>query len=571
MTQVLKNHKWAIFLALVVVVIVAYPQLYFSYDHQDTYQGIEIMGSSHWVSRVKEVQDGHPGFGSIYLKDGKNDPYLFQPLGSIIVGYLGKAFSLDLNNTILLSRFFFPFLVFLIIYSFTLLISKDKLTALAAPTMVLLGKTLISRTGLLRILEGEGFNKFLKITSPVIPALPYFFFFSFLLFFWLFLIKKQWWWGILSTLMLGLAFYDYFYTWTFLYAFCGTLILIFLFQKKWLEIKKVTIVLLGSIVIAIPYFLNLYQASLYPNYAEVSQRFGVAESREPIFGFLIPFLFIVFLLFFPRKWKERYYFVLALIIATFIVLNQQLITGKVLQSGHYHWHFNIPLAIIFLLVIFFSWISARKWELFKKISAIAIIAVSIYAGISVQNISYIAMENEALEAQRYGPIMEWLNENAEKEEVVFANQETSHLVVTYTSLNVFHHTSIMYSLAVSQERLLNNLFVFYRLTGVGKDEVQEIFFQERAKISKLVYSIYYRELTGSYDGIPDTVVQEIVQKYQESLSVSTDVFLDKLWSKYEVKYLVWDKKTDLQWQLDQYLFLEKVAAIGDFIIYQKLN
>ena len=96
MMQILKNHKWAIFLAILTGVIVAYPQVYLRWDLGDSYQGIGLMGASDdesaWMSRVKEVQDGHPTFSSVHFKDGKNDPYLFQPLGTMIVAYSGKLF-----------------------------------------------------------------------------------------------------------------------------------------------------------------------------------------------------------------------------------------------------------------------------------------------------------------------------------------------------------------------------------------------------------------------------------------------------------------------------------------------
>lgn len=327
------------------------------------------------------------------------------------------------------------------------------------------------------------------------------------------------------------------------------------------------------------YFLNLYQASLHPNYQEVSQRFGMIETRTPILGFLVPSIFIIFLLFFPRKWRERYFFCLALLIAPFIVLNQQLITGRILHPGHYHWHFHIPLAIIFLLVIFFSWVSTRKGKFFqkrreilRKLSAIFIIVLSIGTGIFVQNRAYLATENENVEQQRFGPVMDWLNENGEKDEVVFANQDVSHLTVIYTPLNVFYHLGAgILSLTVSDDRLFNALFLFYKLDGVGKDEAQEIFFQDRGEISHRIYGTYWREQTGNYTGIPDEDIQDIVQKYQESFSVSNGEFLDKLWSKYEVKYLVWDKKQNPSWQLDQYPFLEKAVEVGDFIIYQNTS
>lgn len=568
--QIIKRHKWAVIFAILAAIIIAFPQVYFRYDNRDAYQGIELLIQSPCTPWIREALDGHSSLGSIYLRDGKNDPYIFQPLGAAMVAFLGKIFFLDFNNTLLLSRLFFSFLVFLLMYGFVFLLSKDKLTALASSVMFFLGGELVSRSGLWQILAGQSPRPFLYFFRPLIPILPALFFFAFLLFFWLFLERKQWRWGVASAATLGLSFYNYFYDWTFLYAFCGVLLLIFLFQRKWQDVKRIAAVLLGGAVISIPYFLNLWQASIHPTYQEMMQRFGIIETRSLIsLGFLVPIVFIVALLFFPKKYKKRFFFVLSLAAAPFIVLQQQLITGKIMQSGHYHWRYHTPLAIIILLVIFFSWVSRRKWEFFKKASAFLIIAVSIYTGIFMQSVSYTEAQKVALEQQRYGPVMKWLNTNGQKEEVVFGNNEVSYFVSIYTPMNVFHHMGAAYALAASHERLVNNLFALYRLEGVAKDKAEEVFFQERRRISGRIYGLYYRELLGTYQSIPDEVLQEFVQKYQESLSIPNNEFLNELWSKYQVKYLVWDKKNNPQWQLDQYDFLEKAAEIGDLAIYQK--
>ncbi len=568
--QIIKSHKWAVILAVLAVIIIAFPQAYFRYDNQDTYQGMELLIQSPCTPWIREALDGHLSLGSIYLRDGKDDPYIFQPLGAVMIASLGKIFFLDFNNTLLLSRLLFSFLVFLLIYGFVFALSKSKLAALASSTLFFLGGELISRSGLLQILGGESPRPFLYFFRPLIPILPALFFFGFLLFFWLFLEKKQWRWGMASAITLGLSFYNYFYDWTFIYAFAGMLMLFFLVQKKWSDVKRIFAVLVGGLVISIPYWLNMFSASLHPTYEEMGRRFGILDSHSLIsVGYLVPLLFIMVLLFFPKKYKKRFFFVFSLAIAPFIVLEQQLITGKILQSGHYHWRYHTPLAIIILLIILFSWLSRRKWEFFKKALAFSIIAVSIYTGIFMQSVSYIDVEGEMLQQQRYGPVMKWLNTNAQKEEVVFGNNELSYFVSIYTPMNVFHHMGAAYALATSKERLENNLFALYRLDGVGKNEAKEVFFQDRGRISGRVYGLYYRELLGNYKSIPDEVLQESVQKYQDSLSIPTNEFLNELWSKYHVKYLVWDKKNNPKWQLDNYPFIKKVAEFGDLIIYRQ--
>ena len=161
--------------------------------------------------------------------------------------------------------------------------------------------------------------------------------------------------------------------------------------------------------------------------------------------------------------------------------------------------------------------------------------------------------------------MEWLSQNAPKEEVVFANEETSHLVVIYTPLNVFYHGVARMTLAATTARLQNTIFLYYRLDGLTQDKIIEVFFKDRVEISHLVYGMNFR---GDRE-MPDELLLGIIQKGQDSFSLSTSDFFKGMLDQYQVSYLVWDKKQNPRWQLDQYPFLEKVAEIGDFAIYKK--
>ena len=66
----------------------------------------------------------------------------------------------------------------------------------------------------------------------------------------------------------------------------------------------------------------------------------------------------------------------------------------------------------------------------------------------------------------------------------------------------------------------------------------------------------------------DEKLDKIIALYEEMLLVSTSQWLYEIWEKYEVEYLVWDKKIDPEWQLEQYSFLEEIAVFGDIAIYQ---
>jgi len=78
--KIVYEHKAIIFLAIFISILAAFPQIYFRIEHNNDglYQGIELLPDSPWSARAREVQDGHPNFGNIYNKDGKDNPYLFS-------------------------------------------------------------------------------------------------------------------------------------------------------------------------------------------------------------------------------------------------------------------------------------------------------------------------------------------------------------------------------------------------------------------------------------------------------------------------------------------------------------
>lgn len=574
------NHWLALILAMLVSLIVAFPQLYFRFEHRNDgiYQGIELLPDSPWSARAREIQDGH-GFGSIYYKYGKDDPYLHLPLGSMVVAYMGKIFSLDINNTILLSRLVLPFIAFLLIYSFVFLISRNKSASLCSAIIILLADSLLDYSGIPSFLhnmfQGISSSSFLEIARPVYSLMIFVPFFGFLSSFWLFYRDRKWYWGVISAIVLGLNFYNYFYIWTYAYAFGFVLIVILLLRKKWREAIRMAGVFLLALLVAIPYFINLYNARLHPLYEELSLRHGIVFSHTPLFvGVLVLIAVVVFLLGFPRGDKEKYFFGLALLVTPFVTMNQQLVTGMSLQTGHYHWYFHKPIAVIFIFVTIFHFFRQRGWHFYRRMLAATIILVSFSIGFFVQGASYFNDYETrdggyiAIERQRYGPVVKWLSEFAEKETVVLGNNEASQMIVIYTPLNVFYHRSAQLFLSATEERLLDSVFTLFRLDRVGVGGAREVFLANINQISADVYGIYYRESHGSYGAIPDEKFNEILGRYEKALLAPDSVWFRNIFDKYEVEYIVWDKIKNPLWKLERFNFLDEMADFGQMAIYR---
>jgi len=573
-TSVIVRHKGTIVLALLMAIIVAAPQVAFRFEHRDdgVYQGIELLPDNSWPPRVREIMDGH-GFGSIYYKDGKNDPYIFQPLGSMTVAYLGEVFGLDINNTLLLARFVLSFIAFLLVYSFVFLLSRDKLIALATTSLLLLADAVMNFSGLMQLIHGISPSNFLNIGLPVNPAMILIPLFGFLVLFWLFYTKKDWRLGVFSAIFLGLNFYNYFYSWTYLYAFGGILVLLFLFKKDWREAARIASVFFGALIVAIPYGINLYRASQYPTFADVGMRLGMVLTHTPLFVGSVAIIALgIFLAGFPKEDSKRYLFGLALLLAPFITMNQQIFTGKEMQVAHYHWYFHKPMAILFISLAAFFLLSRFRKGWYKKVFAALIITASFATGLFVQADSYVSNSGDggsvAVERQQYGPVMQWLNEHAAKEDVVLANDPISYLVTIYTPLNVLYHRAALYALSATEGRLQDTLFILYRLRGISTADASQVFFAERGFISTYLYGIYYRQLLGSYDAIPDDKTKEILDEYRVTLTTPASVWLAQKLSQYEVNYVIWDKRENPDWQAQKYPFLHEVDFFGDITIYR---
>ena len=572
--QRILDHKWAMVLAVITASIIAGPQVYFRFAHETgTSLAVELIPDSPWAPRIAEVMDGYPSLGSIYYKEGKDDPYLFQPLGTMAVGYMGNIFSLDINDTLLLSRLIPPFFVVLLLYGFVYLLFRDRLVALCGAALVTLADPILTYSGMMNFLQGISPASFLGLAMPVNHAMIFIPLFAFLIPFWLFYTRRTWMYGVMSAGFLGLNFYNYFYSWTYLYAFGGVFVLLLLLRKEWKEARSMGSVFVGGLLIAIPYGLNLYAASHYPSYAEVAMRFGVVASHAPLFiGFTALAALGAFWLWFPREDTKRYLFGLSLLLAPILTMNQQLITGKVMQAAHYHWYFHKPMAVIFMAFLAFYLLDRVGFGTYKKIVAGVVLTVSIFAGAFKQASAYLNDptygENATIARQQYAPALEWLNTNALKEEVVLATDQMSHLTVIYTPLNVFYHRAAYASLAATRERLLDAIFTFYRFRGVGADDARKVFFDERKFISWNIYGIYYRQALGSYEAIPDEMIEEILGEYLASLKTPSHLWVKKKLQQYDVHYVVWDKKRDPDWQLKKYSFLKEATVFDNLAIYR---
>ncbi|MDP3999622.1 MAG: hypothetical protein Q8P76_03475 [bacterium] len=567
---------WIIIIAFIIGALIAGPALYFHY-FDPAYQGIEFFGSDaedDYLAQIQEVYDGHWFSGNLYWADQKGAPYPLQFLSPFLVGMFGKILGISAIGVNLLTKFVLPFFLTIVIYLFFEAITKRKDWALVMAVFIMLTQAtwafLNPGSWASILLRGEfpGTDPgFLNYARPINPQVSSFFFFGYLLCLWKFLFeefssKKKIFLGIGSGLILGLSFYTYFFSYSFLLAFTGILFLWFLYKKDRKQIKKILIVVGLAVIIGIPYFLSLaefLQSPLYENLASIQ---GVLYNRQFIFSRVWWGVFLLLLVFYRRLPDNFRAFVLPLWIAGFFVTNQQLITGRTAPvPSHYHWYFVAPLGGALLIYLFLLNLERLGAAIISKITAVIILLIFIYSGFLFQKDSYSVGRDYWAGLQRYRPALSWFQKNAPAESVVFANEDLADLLSVYTSHNVYFTNKITNYLA-DPRRLKDSYFIYFFLDGANQNNAREYFYSHRGDIGNHFFGHYYRKTGGCYGCFPDSLLDGLILEYQDFLKKD---FASEL-KKYRLDYVIWNRVQDPSWNMDRF-FSKKIYDQDNLVIY----
>lgn len=433
------RHWFAIALALLVGLITIGPNLLFTQSLGERYQGLHIMKADsepYYVARIKEIYEGN-GMSNTFIYEHKNDLPATPGFAAMPIAYVGMALGLQAQNVAFLSTFFLPFLIALLVYTLFFQITSSRLWSLAGMALIMCGGVLFNMLDILHLIRLEKFyTQFTIWTRPVLPAMSSFIFFLYLNVLLIAIKKNVLKWYLYLGAVFGLSFYIYFYSFTFLIVLNALLIvLFFIYKRKDISIKILLSSLLGFLIGLYP-IIYLYKVARHPLYEFLSESLGLKSSRELIVssGFIITSILFGTFLFYKRKINEKALILVSLLVSSFVVVNQQIITGRILQEGHYHWYFNVPVFSIIIIYVL-SDILRNKPKL-KYLAGISIITASLFASGFIQYSSYKYWKPKVVEEQRYMSALGWLRENTSDEEVVFANSSISELIPIFTNNNV---------------------------------------------------------------------------------------------------------------------------------------
>lgn len=518
--QILTRHFWAIALALLVGGVMVAPQIYFA-RHAPGYAGIAMMGTDaeeHYIARIQQAYVGFPGMGNVFMPN-KDEPYFMAGFGEWIVARMGMLLGMSAVAVSIFSKFFFPFVTTLLAYAFAYELFLSRRVALLSAAFAMLGDTLVSSpSSLLALLHGTStITGFLSYARPINPEVSGLFLFGALFLLYTGFCKQQVpkWWGVVGIgLLVGSSAYLSPYVFSFLVVFCALSFFWFLYGREFRRAARIAYAGGVALLTLLPFIFNYLRLIHSPWYAETALRFGVTYSHQPTISLWLFLMLAAVFVFWPKKYRISRPFFLISIFSLLLLLNQQVVTGVSLQSGHYHWYVTKPLLGTMLGLyawIVIVWVSAKRSWMHVPLIGLAIASLS-YNAVLVQESSYRAAYPIALAAQSYAPALEYLAAQPAVQ-TVWADASLSLYIPIYTVDTAPNNSYAIYYLN-PDSFYLDRLFLHYRLNGVTPDEMLSLLQKDRAIVSAQLYGLYYRDQAGGYSAIPDTVLMRLANQYR---------------------------------------------------------
>jgi len=543
-----KKHYWAFVLALLIALATFVPQIIAIKSIDNQFAGVYPVKSGdelYYAARAHDVLDGHDKLTNPYLYEYKGS----QPMQFWLPDYLlAKPLSwlhLDVYQGYFLYDLIFTFVLALLVYFVVYKMTKNRCLSLVSVLFlnVALFLNLFSRT----------------------PS-PQFNFIFFLLLTWVLIAlnhrprKKYFFWG---ALLLGFLFHSYPYFWTFYTVW----LTVFLVLNKWrdrrFKLKPYIYLFIGALLIALPYFISLFKAMALPYYDESMYRLGMINTHFPS-GFIIVALSVLILLFFARAYQKSFVlfsqnnvFLISGVLAAVISVNQHIITGKNLEFSSHYWLpsiFVIWLLFVYVINKYLRFAKSNKRKYLLCALLFLLVFFIGYKPVLAEIKSSATFKPEQLDWQRYGPIFSWLDQNTAKDSVVFADEDISSLLPSYTHNNVFYsrqsNIHLMPDAEVYERFLIANYWQEIDKSFVSDNEtsIWGVHYIDKSAHLKNKFKVLSKLGLRAELPIlpPEEKIEEIINLSKE---VKAKSFADNI-EKYKVDYLIWDSEHNVSWDFD---------------------
>ncbi|OGH70397.1 MAG: hypothetical protein A2754_03505 [Candidatus Magasanikbacteria bacterium RIFCSPHIGHO2_01_FULL_47_8] len=584
-SKIIRAHYLIILNGLVLTLMVSAPLFIFPLFNRDVYQGINTANFGRdqlfYLSRGKDVLQGYH-LGNAVLREGKEGQEMQVSYVEYVIlaplRWLGIADKVDIVAIYNVYNFIGVFILSLLIYTFAYQLSQNKVLATAAAVGVIAGypilfyKTLFHPEALI----------YSRAFSPYLPAIPFYIFLNFLLKSLRTIASRY---ALFAGIALGALFYVYFFAWTMALAMCGVLLLVNVIQRNWVSAKKMSIIMGVGVMVG---SYNIVRMMMFRNSEVGRQMFyflWTIHTHTFVFSvvsFAALLLFGVY--FYKHRTDAHRVLIFAIIMSGWIALNQQIITGQMVQQAHYYWYFITPLTIIVgLYMVWTLLVRFARWRAILFAGIIGVVYIS--AAVGQYRAELNAAPFKRIE-QNFRPLLDFLNTDRAPGVILGNDEDTSYLYTVYTNHDVFWNSTAAVSFNTSLPRMKDALFVYVYLNKEARHDF--VGFMNKLMEDTITASWYrdpYRAIEGYLSGLDfleynqkigtrdpeilkqrDILLASMNAEYRELSKDSRNV--ENLLQSYGVNYIVWDKDKNPEWDLSFIRGLKKVFSYSNFEIYK---
>ena len=604
LANIINEHRLALVCSLAMAFVIISPSIIVPMLAGDSYKGVNI---GHWtdyavyVGKGREILEGH-GLGNPPLKIGKEklaDPH------KVYIDYLllwpwrvlGLAEFAKDNITIIYDLIIFQgvFLLVLSVYFFIYNISdKNKLLSSAIAALMVGGYTLVNLYHKVPSEFDSQYNMFVRPTMPLYGLFMLFVYFNALI---ISLRSQKRGSTILAAIIFGSLFYVYPYTWSFASVVTGLLFIFYLLLKDKKNVKKIFLVAVLGGIIGLNTLLTTFSFFHSSEAGKQVMYFAGKISHMPApFGklsFLVLILLVIFSYF--NKKNKNLPILYAIVLSCWVVMNQQIITGKELEKFHYYLYFVIPMSVV--VGGYLAWemflIISEKYKAPKKIGTFCLIALIIISFLNAGRQQYrgtvVTMKNR-LHAQYYGPIFAALKKDKNSGVVLTSEAFFGKYVNVFTDHDLFwSDTAYVYN--TPYQRILDAFYVYSYLDKESRNDFKDQMLEVDKNSTTLFkrashFPAIYQYLAGmasknygmlEYNAGIRNKDPEVIKKRDENLEVFFNEYLKltknsdgiiNILKNAEVNYIIWDKNKNPEWDLAVLPNLEEIVVSGDVYLYK---
>ncbi len=351
---------WTCILACIVGLIHTAPNIWYRFSLGSEYSGLALWNSQDELDRlaaVREIKDGNYSLKNLYFWEEKSDvrppsQNTVQVLPYLIAGRIHRALGWPMDLYVVALKFIWPALIFVLLTIWVSKMAECWTVGILSGLAVTLMPTIWS-FDLIFFQWRSWWGPHLIFMRPGTQIAVLFWLMA-LIFWERGLNNQRRVYALLAGVFLSLTVYSYFFYWTFAYL----MLMIFAViawrehEKKWL--KHTIFTLFVSTILSTYAWVQLYQLS--QSNIWTAEAFGSALNHTPSVTFF-QFLVVAIMLLGFNLYRldiinrREASLVTAFGLAHIVIMNQQVITGVILEMHHYEWFVSPVLFTVFSTII----------------------------------------------------------------------------------------------------------------------------------------------------------------------------------------------------------------------------